>query len=61
MDDKIKILFDADGVKVIGNRRGLTGLAEICLQLAQLPEDVEESRRLGNHYHYRDRCCAAHS
>ena len=52
MDEKIRILLDADGVKVIGNRRGLTGLAEICQQLAQLPEDVEESRRLGNHYHY---------
>lgn len=30
MDEKIKILLDADGVKVIGNRGGLTGLAEIA-------------------------------
>jgi hypothetical protein len=52
MEEKIKISVDADGVKVIGNRRGLIGLAEICQQLAQLPENLEESRKLGNHYHY---------
>jgi hypothetical protein len=37
---------------VTGNRRGLLGLAEICRQLAALPETREASRKLGNHYHY---------
>ena len=52
MDYKLKITVDANGVTVIGNRRGLIGLAEICQQLAALPENSAESRKLGNHYHY---------
>jgi hypothetical protein len=42
-----------DGVlEICGNRKGLLGLAEICQQLAALPENREESAKLGNHYHY---------
>lgn len=52
MEEKIKVVVDTNGVTLIGNRRGLLGFAEICQQLAQLPENREESRKLGNHYHY---------
>jgi hypothetical protein len=31
----------------------MLGLAEVCSQLAN-PETREESRRLGNHYHYEE-------
>lgn len=41
-------------ILVTGNRLGLLGLAEICEQLAKLPESREESRRMANHYHYAD-------
>jgi hypothetical protein len=43
-----------DGFEIVGNREGLNGLAEICLQLADLPEDDAEATRLGNHYHFAD-------
>ncbi|MGH9313272.1 MAG: Imm32 family immunity protein [Vicinamibacterales bacterium] len=51
---KISIVRDGEGFEIIGNREGLTAIAEVCLQLAQLPETRAESRRLGNHYHYAD-------
>jgi hypothetical protein len=50
--ERVKVSISSEGVRVAGNRRGLLGLAEICTQLANLPETREESRRLGNHYHY---------
>ena len=52
--EKLKVIISSDGVEIVGNREGLQGLAEVCLKLAELPEDLEESRRLGNHYHYAD-------
>jgi hypothetical protein len=52
--EKLKISISDGSVLVVGNRRGLLGLAEICTQLANLPETREESRRLGNHYHYEE-------
>jgi hypothetical protein len=54
MEEKIKVILESDGVRLVGNRRGLIGLAEVCQQLAQLPEGQEQSRQLGNHYHYAD-------
>jgi len=50
--EKLKISISSGAVLIVGNRRGLLGLAEICAQLAKLPETREESRKLGNHYHY---------
>ena len=47
-----KIATSSEGIEITGNCEGLRGLAEICLKLAELPEDIEEVRRLGNHYHY---------
>jgi hypothetical protein len=38
----------------VGNRAGLRELARVCLALADLPEHNEESKRLGNHYHFAD-------
>jgi hypothetical protein len=52
--EKLKIATSSEGIEITGNREGLRGLAEICLKLAGLPEDLEESQRLGNHYHYAD-------
>lgn len=52
MDEKIKITPYKEGVLVRANREGLLGLAKICTDLAALPEDREQSRKLGNHYHY---------
>jgi hypothetical protein len=50
--EKLKVSISSEGVQVVGNRRGLLGLAQICTQLANLPETRAESRKLGNHYHY---------
>lgn len=52
MSEKLKV-EQVDGVlEIIANREGLRGLADVCLQLAALPEDDGEARKLGNHYHY---------
>jgi len=50
--EKLKVETDTDGFKIIANRVGLVGLAEICLRLARLPEDSKQAKELGNHYHY---------
>ena len=52
MAERITAVVTTGGFEIIGNREGLLGLAEICRRLAALPETPEESRRLGNHYHY---------
>jgi hypothetical protein len=52
MAERIRAVVSEDGFGIIANREGLLGLANICQQLAALPENPEESRRLGNHYHY---------
>jgi len=36
----------------VGNREGLRWLADVCLRLADLPENDEQARKLGNHYHF---------
>lgn len=54
MAEKLKVIPYQDGFEIIGNREGLKGLAAICQQLADLPENVREAQRLGNHYHYAD-------
>jgi hypothetical protein len=43
-----------DGFEIVGNRDGLRRLAEVCLNLAQLPEDDAEARKMGNHFHCAD-------
>jgi hypothetical protein len=50
--EKSKIIAVHDGIEIIANREGLNGLADVCQRLAMLPEDDEQARRLGNHYHY---------
>lgn len=52
MAEKPKIVASADGVEIIANREGLTGLADICQRLAMLPEDGDLAKQRGNHYHY---------
>jgi hypothetical protein len=52
MDSKLKAYPYQDGFEIVGNREGLRELARVCLPLADLPEDDEEARRLGNHYHF---------
>ena len=48
-------LISQSGVSHFIDRfRGLKQLAEVCLALAELPEDNEEAKRLGNHYHFAD-------
>ena len=54
MAEKLKVHTSRDGIEIVANREGLRGLAEICLRLADLPEDDEAAQRLGNHYHYAD-------
>jgi hypothetical protein len=54
MTEKLMIRPYEDGFEIIGNREGLRGLAEICQRLADLPNNDEEARKLGNHYHYAD-------
>jgi len=51
---KLKAYPHEDGFEIAGNRDGLRHLAEVCLSLANLPEDDEEAQRLGNHYHFAD-------
>ena len=52
MDSKLKASPYEGGVQIAGNREGLRELARVCLALADLPEDDDEARRLGNHYHF---------
>jgi len=52
MAERITAVVVSGGFEIIGNREGLLGLAEICRRLATLADNPEESRRLGNHYHY---------
>lgn len=52
MDPKLNAYPYEGGFEIAGNREGLRELARICLALADLPEDADESRRLGNHYHF---------
>lgn len=54
MDPKLKPYPYQDGFEIVGNRPGLRELARVCLALADLPEDNEEAKRLGNHYHFAD-------
>ncbi len=51
---KIKAYPHLDGFEICGNREGLTELARVCAALAELPEDAEQAKRLGNHYHFAD-------
>jgi len=43
-----------DGFEIVGNREGLRRLAEVCLNLADLPQDDAEARKMGNHFHFAD-------
>ena len=52
MNLKLKSYPYQDGFEIVGNRAGLRELARVCLALAELPEDDEEAKRLGNHYHF---------
>jgi hypothetical protein len=56
MSEKLFARLEKDGsfdlFTIVGNRDGLLGLAEICTRLADLPEDDEAARKLGNHYHF---------
>ena len=54
MPEKLMARPHEDGFEIIGNREGLRGLAEICMQLAGLPENDDEAQKLGNHYHFAD-------
>lgn len=54
MDPKLKAHPCDDGFEIVGNREGLRELAKVCLALADLPEDEQESKRLGNHFHFAD-------
>jgi hypothetical protein len=49
---KLRITVDDGVVNVVGNREGLRSLADVCTQLADLPETREESRKLYNHRHF---------
>ena len=52
MAEGIKAFATKDGFEIVGNREGLLALADVCQRLAALPDDEDESRRLGNHYHF---------
>jgi len=51
-DARLKAYGYENGFEIAGNREGLRELARVCLALSDLPEDPEESKRLGNHYHF---------
>ena len=52
MAAKLKAYPYQDGFEIAGNRDGLRELARVCLALAELPEDDEQAKRSGNHYHF---------
>ena len=52
MEPKLKAYPYENGFEIAGNREGLREFARVCLALAELPEDDEEAKRLGNHYHF---------
>lgn len=45
----IKLLArpNEDGFEIVGNRDGLRRLAEVCMDLADLPEDTAEAQKMG--------------
>jgi hypothetical protein len=45
----IKLLArpNEDGFEIVGNRDGLRRLAEVCLDLADLPKDTAEAQKMG--------------
>jgi hypothetical protein len=51
-NQKLKAYPYENGFEIAGNREGLREFARVCLALAELPEDDEEAKRLGNHYHF---------
>jgi hypothetical protein len=56
---RLSVAIEDGVVRIVGNRGGLRGLAEVCLQLADLPETRAESRKLGNHYHFSEQMNSA--
>jgi hypothetical protein len=52
MDSKLKAYPYERGFEIVGNREGLRELARVCLALADLPDNDDEAKRLGNHYHF---------
>jgi hypothetical protein len=54
MERKLKAYPYEDGFEIAGNREGLRELARVCLALAELREDGDKAKRLGNHYHFDD-------
>ena len=54
MGSKVKAYPHDDGFEIAANRQGLREIAEVCLALADLPEDDEAAKLLGNHYHFAD-------
>ena len=54
MDAKLTARPYEDGFEIVGNRDGLRRLAKVCLDLAELPEDAAEARKIGNHFHFAD-------
>ncbi len=52
MDEKIFIYVKNGEIEIVGNKRGLVGLAEVCVRLSELTED--EAKTPANHYHYAD-------
>lgn len=44
----------SQGFEIMANREGLIDLANACLDLASLPEDDDQAKKLCNHRHFAD-------
>lgn len=44
----------SEGFEIMANREGLIELGNACLDLASLPEDDEQVKKLCNHRHFAD-------
>ncbi|MFL6228559.1 MAG: hypothetical protein ACJ741_07240 [Pyrinomonadaceae bacterium] len=50
---KLKVRrLESGGVEIVGNRAGLSDLAEVCHRLSELSD--EQARTAANHYHVAD-------
>ncbi len=50
--EKLKIIYKDGEIEIIGNRKGLKDLADICVALSELSD--EEAKTAANHYHLAD-------
>jgi hypothetical protein len=50
--EKLMVSYNDGKIEIMGNRRGLKFLGEVCLGLSELSD--EEAKTAANHYHFEE-------